>query len=148
MRYYLGKEPFIIGSGGVSDLDSAVQQIMVGADAVWVCTETMVRGFAWLPKVLEDLASYMEEMGYRRIADIRDLLLANIKSAGELVTRDGFAQVDLAKCSNCGNCWDLGHCSAISHPGDITTIDAEKCLACSTCADVCSRGAITMVERT
>lgn len=146
MRVFLGPEPFLIGSGGVSDLASAVQQIMVGADAVWVCTETMLRGFSWLPKVLEELRSYMKEMGYRRIRDFRDLLLGNIKSASELHIRTGFAEVDLAKCNACGACWNIGHCCSITHPGDRTTIDAETCLACSTCVDVCPRGAIGIVE--
>ena len=81
MRHALGKEPFIIGSGGVYDLDSAVRQIMVGADAVWVCTETMIRGFDWLPKVLEGLEAYMKEMGFAGIRDFRDLLHKNLTSA-------------------------------------------------------------------
>jgi Pyruvate/2-oxoacid:ferredoxin oxidoreductase delta subunit len=131
----------------VSDLASAVQQIMVGADAVWVCTETMVRGFAWLPKVLDGLRAYMAEMGYARIRDFRDLLLRNIKSASELHIRQGHARIDLRKCNACGACWNIGHCCSIAHPGDRTTIDAETCFGCSTCVDVCPRDAITMVEK-
>jgi Pyruvate/2-oxoacid:ferredoxin oxidoreductase delta subunit len=130
----------------VSDLTSAVQQIMVGADAVWVCTETMVRGFAWLPKVLDGLKAYMTEMGYSLIRDFRDLLLGNIKSASELHIRQGHAEVDLAKCNACGACWKVGHCCSITHPDDRTTIDAVTCFGCSTCVDVCPRDAIAMVE--
>ena len=59
MRLSLGEEPFIIGAGGISDLQSAVEQIMVGADAVWVCTETMLCGFDWLPKLLGEVKAYM-----------------------------------------------------------------------------------------
>jgi dihydroorotate dehydrogenase/Pyruvate/2-oxoacid:ferredoxin oxidoreductase delta subunit len=146
MRFHLGREPFVIGSGGVSDLDSAVQQIMVGADAVWICTETMLRGFGWLPKLLDELRSYMEEMGYRRIGDFRDLLLQNIKTSQELTVHEGHAEVDLEKCNACGICWEIGHCPAISHPGDETTIDRQSCLACSTCVDLCPRKAIRMIK--
>ncbi len=147
MRYYLGKEPFILGSGGVSDLQSAVQQIMVGADAVWICTETMLRGFDWLPGMIEDLKNYMKQMGYSKIRDFRDILHRNIAAADELKVHDGYAVVDLNKCNACGLCWNIGHCPAITHPNDVTTIDAEKCLGCSTCVDVCPRKAISMVER-
>jgi dihydroorotate dehydrogenase/Pyruvate/2-oxoacid:ferredoxin oxidoreductase delta subunit len=147
IRYFLGKDAFIIGSGGVSDLASAVQQIMVGSDAVWICTETMIRGFEWLPKMLEELASYMRQMGYSRIADFRDLLHGNIKSAAELEVHPGIAVVDAGKCNGCGLCWVIGHCCAIRHPEGVTAIDAGKCLGCSTCVDVCPRGAIRM-ERT
>jgi dihydroorotate dehydrogenase/Pyruvate/2-oxoacid:ferredoxin oxidoreductase delta subunit len=146
MRFHLGEKPFIIGAGGVRDLQSAVQQIMVGADAVWVCTETMLRGFDWLPKLLEQMKSYMAEMGYRRIGDFRDLLLRNIKTSQELTVHNGYAEVDLEKCNACGLCWNVGHCYAISHPEGRTTIDRENCLACSTCVDVCPQKAIYMVE--
>ena len=146
MRFHLGKQPFIIGSGGVRDLQSAVQQIMVGADAVWICTETMLRGFDWLPKLLEELQSYMAEMGYGSIADFRDILLKNIKTSQELTVHDGYAEVDLDKCNACGLCWKIGHCCAISHPEDRTTIDRQSCIACSTCVDICPQKAIRMVK--
>ena len=146
MRFHLGAEPFVIGSGGVTDLASAVQQIMVGADAVWVCTETMLRGFDWLPKLLEELSDYMREMGYRRIRDFRDLLLGNIKTSQELTVHGGYAAVDLEKCTSCGLCWRIGHCRAISHPDNTTRINRKTCLACSTCVDICPHKAIQMVE--
>jgi len=146
MRFHLGKGPFIIGSGGVRDLQSAVQQIMLGADAVWICTETMIRGFGWLPKLLDELKGYMSEMGYKSIGDFRDLLLKNIKTSQELTVHDGYAEVDLEKCTACGLCWKIGHCPAISHPEETTTIDRELCLACSTCVDICPQKAIRMVK--
>jgi len=123
-----------------------VQQIMVGADAVGVCTETMLRGFDWLPKLLEELQSYMAEMGYGKIGDFRDLLLKNIKTSQELTVYDGYAEVDLDKCNACGLCWKIGHCRAISHPEDRTTIDRQSCIACSTCVDICPQKAIHMVR--
>ena len=146
MRYNLGPNAFVIGSGGVNDLSSAVQQIMVGADALWICTETMLRGFDWLPRLLEDLKGYMREMGHERISDFRDLLLQNIKSSQDLKVYDGQAVVDLEKCTSCGLCWNIGHCCAITHPDGVTTIDPKSCLACSTCVDSCAQGALSMVK--
>jgi len=149
MRFFLNKmgmNSFVFGSGGVSDLSSAVQQIMVGADAVWICTETMLRGFNWLPKMIDDLKAYMRGMGYARIRDFRDLLHKNIKAATELTVYSGNAEVDLEKCNSCESCWNIGHCPAISHPGGVTTIAKELCLACSTCVDVCPRSALRMVK--
>ncbi|MBN1859551.1 4Fe-4S binding protein [Candidatus Bipolaricaulota bacterium] len=149
MRYFLnrhGMDAFVLGSGGVTDLASTVEQIMVGADAVWICTETMIRGFDWLPKVIDELQAYMKRKGYRTIRDFRDLLHRNIKSADELVLYQGHAKVDLGKCNSCGMCWNIGHCPAISHPGDVTTIDVASCLGCSTCVDVCPRKALSMVQ--
>jgi len=146
MRSCLGPNAFVIGSGGVNDLSSTVQQIMVGADALWICTETMLRGFDWLPRLLEDLKEYMGEMGYQRISDFRDLLLQNLKSSQDLKVYDGQAVVDLQMCTSCGLCWNIGHCCAITHPDGVTTIDAKSCLACSTCVDSCPQGALRMVK--
>jgi dihydroorotate dehydrogenase/Pyruvate/2-oxoacid:ferredoxin oxidoreductase delta subunit len=147
MRIFNGPEPFILGSGGVSDLSSAVQQIMTGADAVWICTETMIRGFDWMPKLIDDLKSYMKDMGYNNIRDMRDVLHKNIKDASGLKVYDGYAKVNLDKCTSCGLCWNIGHCSSITHPRGITTINEETCAACSTCVDVCAPKAIEMVQR-
>lgn len=147
MRRTLGREAFIIGSGGVSDLTSAVQQIMVGADAVWICTETMIRGFDFLPKMLEEIETYMKDMGYSTIYDFRDLLHTNIKSAQDLTIHKGYAVVDTVRCKRCGMCWKIGHCEAIFHTTEgITEIDPSLCLACSTCIDLCPYGAISMKE--
>jgi len=145
IRLRSGPNPFVFGAGGVSDLGSAVRQIMAGADALWVCTETMLRGFEWLPELLEELRSYMREMGFSRLTDFRDRLLASMASAQELTVHPGHAEVDPERCTACGLCWQLGHCPAVSHPDDVTRIDADLCLGCSTCVDVCPRGAIHMV---
>ncbi len=145
MRRALGKDAFIFGSGGVSDTESAAAQILAGADAVWICTETMLKGFDFLPKVLDGLEAYMREAGYSGIRCFRDLLHRNIASAGELVIRRGRAEVEPGLCSRCGLCGKIGHCTAISFsPDGIASVDPEACLACSTCVDVCPRGAITM----
>ena len=144
MRTATGKNAFIIGSGGVSDLASAVQQIMTGCDAVWICTETMLRGFDWMPKMIEELEKYMSAMGYKTIGDFRDILLPNIVSAQDLTIHSGYAEVDPVKCTACGLCFKIGHCDALHLSGGKARVDAAKCLACSTCVDVCPRRAISM----
>jgi dihydroorotate dehydrogenase/Pyruvate/2-oxoacid:ferredoxin oxidoreductase delta subunit len=147
IRRLLGPQPTVIGSGGVSDLPSAVRQIMVGADALWVCTETMLRGFAWLPRLLDDLRGYMDGNGWTRLSDFRDLLLPEMRPAGSLVTHEGHAVLDGEACTACGTCWKIGHCHAISHADGRTVIDADACLGCSTCVDLCPRRAISMARR-
>ena len=146
MRQRLGPGPFVVGSGGVSDLPSAVQQIMAGASAVWICTATMLKGFSWMATLIEELRAYMTEMGWSRIEEFRGLLLQNIRSAGDLVIHNGYAMVDPGACTGCGRCWELGHCCAISHVDGRTAIDAARCTGCSTCVDVCGKKAISMRE--
>jgi dihydroorotate dehydrogenase len=147
IRRLLGPSAAVIGAGGVSDLPSAVRQIMVGADALWVCTETMLRGFAWLPRLLDELRDYMRGNGWGRLSDFRDLLLPEMRPAGDLVIHEGHAVLDGEACNACGTCWKIGHCCAITHPDGRTVIDAASCLGCSTCADLCPRHAISMARR-
>lgn len=144
MRSALGPEAFIIGSGGITDLNSAVQQIMVGSDMVWICTETMIRGFDWMPKMLEDLEKYMTEMGYKSIRDFRDILLKNIVSAQDLTIHKGYAELDETKCTSCGRCLKIPHCPALSAEGKKTILKRSGCLGCSTCVDVCPQKAFSM----
>ena len=107
----------------------------------------MIRGFDFLPKMLDGLTAYMKEMGYSKIRDFRDLLLGNIKSASDLTIRKGHAFINKEVCTRCGLCWKIGHCCAISHDADgVTTVDPEQCLACATCIDVCPSRAISMKE--
>jgi dihydroorotate dehydrogenase/Pyruvate/2-oxoacid:ferredoxin oxidoreductase delta subunit len=144
IRTALGKDAFIIGSGGVNDLESAVQQIMVGSDMVWICTETMLRGFDWFPKMLDALEQYMKEMNFNTIKDFRDILIGNIASAQNLTIHKGYAEADTAKCMSCGRCRMIGHCEAIHKGEGKILIDRKKCLGCSTCVDICPKQVIRM----
>jgi len=145
LRRVLGPEAFIIGSGGVDDMESAVQQIMIGSDMVWICTETMLRGFDWFPKVLDNYEKYMKEMGYNSIRDFRDILIGNIASAQDLKIHKGYAEIDYTKCTSCGLCEKVGHCYAINFDKK-AVINRKDCLGCSTCVDMCPKKAISMIK--
>ncbi len=145
MRKLLGPGPHINGTGGIASMQDAVQMMMCGADTIGVCTETMLRGFGFLEAWMTDLRQYMQEMGFTTARDMRDLLLPEIKSAAELTLWGGYAKVDGAKCSACGECVDIGHCDAITM-ADVAVVDPERCKGCSTCIDICPKQAIRMVE--
>ncbi|MCK5735529.1 MAG: 4Fe-4S binding protein, partial [Spirochaetaceae bacterium] len=147
MRTKVGAAPVLLNSGGIRDLSTAVQHIMLGADALWICTETMLRGFSWMPKLIRELKQYMLDMGYHSISDFRDILLENVVPARKLKIDDGYAVVDLNKCTSCGLCWNIGHCASITHPDGKTIINKDTCAACSTCVDVCPVGAIQMKRK-
>jgi dihydroorotate dehydrogenase/Pyruvate/2-oxoacid:ferredoxin oxidoreductase delta subunit len=145
MRRLLGPEPHINGTGGIASMEDAVQMMMCGADTIGVCTETMLRGFGFLEEWMTDLRQYMQHMGFTTAREMRDLLLPEIKSAAELTLWGGYAEVEPAKCSACGECIDIGHCDAITM-NDVASIDPKLCKGCSTCIDICPKQAIRMVE--
>lgn len=146
MRKLLGPGPHINGTGGIASMQDAVQMMMCGADTIGVCTETMLRGFGFLEKWMAALKAYMQQMGFRAARDMRDLLQPELKSAADLTLWGGYARVDEAKCSACGECVEIGHCNAITLTESAAVIDPALCKGCSTCIDICPRKAIQMVE--
>src|SRR5512138_2787318 len=146
MRKLLGPAPHVNGTGGIASMPDAVQMMMCGADTVGVCTETMLRGFGFLEKWMKALKDYMQKMGFTTARDMRDLLLPELKSAAELTLWGGYALVDEAKCSGCGECVEVGHCDAITMVDGVAYVDPKLCKGCSTCIDICPKQSITMVE--
>jgi len=146
IRRKAGPAPFILGTGGIAGWRDAVQMIMCGADLIGVCTETMLKGFDFLPRWLKGMREFMDQHGYRSYRDFRDLAAQRITSADRLTLHSGYAEVDQERCTGCGLCEKVGHCNAIAIVNRKSVIDREKCLACSTCVDVCPVGAIKMKD--
>ena len=144
IRKKAGPKPFILGTGGIASAKDAIQFIMCGADLIGVCTETMLHGFDFLPKWLKQMQEFMDRHGFKSYRDFRDLATNKVTSADKLTLHEGYAKVDSSKCNGCGLCEKIGHCNAISVVNRKSQISREKCLACSTCVDLCPNGAITM----
>ncbi|PIZ14089.1 MAG: hypothetical protein COY53_01430 [Elusimicrobia bacterium CG_4_10_14_0_8_um_filter_37_32] len=146
MRNAIGKEPIIIGTGGIENYRDAVEMCMLGADFIGICTAVMLKGFGILPRIMKDLRKYLNDMSKEKFSDLRDMALPQFKSAQNLVSLQGYANVDLKKCTGCKKCANISHCSAISIVNKKAQINIESCLGCSTCVDICTQGAIKMKE--
>jgi len=146
IRKKAGVTRFIQGTGGIASARDAVQFIMCGADLIGVCTETMLRGFDFLPKWLKQMGEFMDSHGFKSYRDFRDLAAQRITSADKLTLHNGYAEVDPGKCNGCGLCEKIGHCNSIEIVDKKSRITKEKCLGCSTCVDICPQGAISMVS--
>ncbi len=59
----------IIGMGGITNADDALEFLIAGATAVQIGTATFVDPFLW-PKVLAGITDYLEHHGHRRLTDI------------------------------------------------------------------------------
>ncbi len=146
IRKKAGVTRLIQGTGGIASARDAIQFIMCGADLIGVCTETMLHGFDFLPKWLKQMGEFMDRHCYKSYRDFRDFALQKIAPADKLTLHGGYAEVDLTKCNGCGLCEKIGHCNAIEIVDRKSRVTKEKCLACSTCVDICPRGAIRMVD--
>ncbi|MDY0169551.1 MAG: FAD-dependent oxidoreductase [Thermoguttaceae bacterium] len=93
MRKACGPDRVITGVGGVADWKDAVEHVMCGADLVGICTETLLRGFGFLPELLQGFKGYMQEKGYRTLRDMRELIVPAITAAPDLTIYSGHARL-------------------------------------------------------
>jgi len=146
MRTSVGPEPCILGTGGVGTYVDAVQMMMCGADVIGICTETMLRGFEFLPGLVRRMKSFMAEQGYARPSDFRDLAAGAIAPVDRLTRQEGHARVDPDVCDGCGRCVRIGHCYAITMADGKAVVTPGDCTGCSTCLDICPAGAISFAD--
>ena len=136
----------ILGMGGISTWEDAVQYIFAGSDAVQVCTEVMLNGYKIIDTMLKGLQNYLEEKGFADINALKNKALEVITSHKDLQkTPLAYPQIDHAKCGRCGKCVTI--CTESEHQalqlidGNIEA-DKNRCVGCGLCRFVCPANAI------
>ena len=66
----------IIGSGGIINARTVIEQIMVGAYAVQVGSANLMRP-DFMPRLVDELAELMEELGVHSLDEIRGTATPN-----------------------------------------------------------------------
>ena len=119
---------------------------MCGADLIGICTAVMLRGFGILGGMMRKLRHYLQQLGKRHLAELRDAACTHLRSAADLVDHPGYAEVDAERCVGCAHCSRIGHCTAIEMRDKKAIIRRDECVACSTCVDICPEGAVHMIR--
>ena len=136
----------VVGVGGVSRAEDAVEYFMAGACAVGVVTAGHLKGPKAYTKLIADLAKFMEDNGYRSLDDFRGLTIRKIeerKAAGtQCITQPRPPEIDPARCNGCGLCVTSCVYEAMQ-PGKPVTVDVATCYGCGLCARVCPRDAVS-----
>ena len=139
----------ILGMGGISKWQDAVQYIAVGANAVQVCTEVMVNGYGVIKQMLAGLSEYMDSHNFNSINDFRNKTISKIQSHEVLYKQPRMtAAIDKLKCVACGKCClicDESGYQAINKSKDGKyEVEKSKCDGCSLCTHICPKDAIRM----
>lgn len=141
-------EAGLMGGSGIFNWEHMAETIMFGAQSLQICTAVIEGGFGILDGCVSGLRQFMEQQGYETIEDMRGLALKYLVKPGEMVYKDVAASIDRERCSGCGLCERIGHCSAIHKTEEGTCrVDPEACVGCGFCLGVCPRKAVSIVER-
>ncbi len=131
----------VVGVGGVTDTDSALQMMMAGATGVGMMTNPMLKGLGVYRDIQGGLESYVRDRGLAHILEIRGR--AGRENDRRGVTTEYRAVIDGDECINCGACTKVCYNRAITRREDRHEVNRLKCTGCGLCAGVCPVGAVT-----
>jgi dihydropyrimidine dehydrogenase (NAD+) subunit PreA len=146
----------ISGIGGIGNWRDAAEFIALGSTSVQVCTAVMHHGFRIVEDMIEGLETFMDEKGYKTIAQLAGRAVPSFVEWGDLdLSYKIIASIDSKKCIGCElcyiACWDGAHqCIAKASGPDehgikIPRILEDQCTGCNLCSLVCPvDGCITM----
>ena len=139
----------VLGMGGISTWQDAVQYIAAGSDVVQICTEVMLNGFKIIDELKKGLLNYLENKNIDNILKLKNVAVTKITSYEQLNKNYKlFPKTDATKCVKCGKCIELcfeneGNALSKDNAGNVV-LNKDKCLNCSLCKLVCPKQAITM----
>jgi dihydroorotate dehydrogenase subfamily 1 len=136
----------VIGVGGVTTGDDAVEMIMAGAKAVGVCTATIFNGLKALGAIANGIESFMRRKGFTKIEDFRGLALEEMTKRERVgaVYEGRPPLIDHETCNGCGLCVRSCVYEALTLRSEKAVVNPEKCYGCGLCFSVCPVRAIKL----
>lgn len=142
----------LIGCGGISTWQDALEFVAVGASALQICTAVMWHGYEIIQALLRGVEGYLQSHGYTSLCEVRGKALPKMLSDYfqlDLINKM-LAVVDVQKCNGCGLCvnaCDSGGYQAIRMETDRAVVNVLRCDGCGLCPGICPVHAIDMVVR-
>jgi len=136
----------ILGVGGVTSADDALQYIMAGASLVGVVTSGHIEGPKRYTKIIDDLKNLLERNNVCSPEEVRGLTIKRIRQRKEnnqrAVTEPIIPEIAPGLCNGCGKCVFACAYDAIHLDDRKAIIDSENCIGCGLCKSICPTSAI------
>lgn len=88
----------LVGTGGVTCAEDAVEYLMVGCNAIGVHSIAVLKGVEYFEKLNRDLAILLEQLGYKDIPSVRGVALPNFPKAETVAELEFNYEPDYAPC--------------------------------------------------
>jgi dihydroorotate dehydrogenase (fumarate) len=131
----------IIGLGGVSNAETAMEMLMAGATACGICTAAILQGPKVFTKLCTKLSALMDACGYPDIPSISRKFHGSGKMPNLTVDNFGF---NSDTCTYCKRCVQVCPYRARSFQNGNPAVDRSSCRVCGLCVGVCVPKAITL----
>ncbi len=134
----------ISGIGGITTWRDAAEYIAMGCGTVQVCTAAMVYGFKIVQDMVDGLGAFMDERGYKTIAEFQGKAVGSVTDWQHLnLNYTEKAVIDQDLCIQCGRCHIA--CEDTSHQAITAVKDGKRwfevkddeCVGCNLCTTVC-----------
>ncbi|HEY3316762.1 MAG TPA: 4Fe-4S binding protein [Bacillota bacterium] len=131
----LGPGGPIVGVGGVTKAEEALEMLYAGATAVGVCTAAILFGNEVFGKLNDGLAKLLDARGLADPAAASGFSLKHL-SPGERLRKLAFSY-DPETCTDCGRCQDYCPYGARTVKRPNMSLDEEVCRHCGYCVSIC-----------
>jgi dihydroorotate dehydrogenase (NAD+) catalytic subunit len=143
VEIYKRTELPIIGIGGVTTWEDAVEMIIAGATGVGVCTAAMVEGPRVFRKLVNGLDTYLRDQNVTMDA-LRGTGIEGMRQVNELALHPLTVSIDQDTCNQCNICHTVCPVQAVRQADGYNYIVCEECINCGFCIANCPENAISL----
>lgn len=93
IRKVCGMEAPIMAAGGITNWRDAVEMVLCGGTLLGVCAETLISGYDICRPMIAGLDKYMQEHGYTDLAQMRGLVVPEVRTASDVTIFAGYAKI-------------------------------------------------------
>lgn len=134
-------EKTVIGLGGVTKAEDAVEMLMAGAHAVGICTAPIVKGVEYISKLNEKLEKLITKLGYSNPGELTGLSHKYLNPSANNNKFNFIYNPDT--CTECMACVRACSYEARTLDKKIMSLDTDLCRYCGLCFSVCPNGSLS-----